>query len=182
MKVFVGCSSYEDIDSRYFIEADKLADVLIKNNCEVMMGCCNRGLMGLITNKCNKNNLNVLNICIEHYKEDMEDVVGKKLLVGDVDAQLKIFMQNDYLIYAPGGYGTYNELFYMVNAYVLGNHKAKIILINTTHYYDEVKSILEKIENEKFAHIFDIVTVVDNFEELDNILKGGKKCLSMEKM
>ena len=66
MKVFVGCSSYNDIDNKYFIEAQNVADLLIKNKCDLMMGCCSRGLMGVITNKYSTSSLNQTNICIEY--------------------------------------------------------------------------------------------------------------------
>lgn|SRR5574344_261941 len=170
MKVFIGCSSYNDIDRKYFETAKKVVLKCINLKYELVFGCCNNGLMGLVYDEYMKSGLNVYAICTKHYKDDLNTVKCNKVLVNNTYEQIDYFMKSDLYIFLPGGYGTYNEIFYLINSYVTGEHKNNIIIVNTDHYYDELKIILEKIKNEKFAKVFDFVKFIDKIEELDLIL------------
>ena len=181
MKAFIGCSSYDEIDDIYFDNAKEVSEVLIDKGYDLVFGCRNMGLMGSIYDSFMDSGAEVTAVCTEFYKEDLDLVSCKKVLVPDTVGQLEEFMKSDVLIFLPGGYGTYNELFYMINAYVTKDHNSKIIVMNVNNYFENLKGILSKVKNDKFAKIFDFVHVVDSVEELGSLLED-EKCLSMEKM
>ena len=181
MEAFVGCSSYDEIDNKYFDASKEVSTCLINNGYDLVFGCCNRGLMGNVYDEFKSNGSHIKAVCTEYYKDDLNNVDCEKVLVKDTMEQLNEFMKSDILVFLPGGYGTYNELFYMINAYTTESHKSDIIVINIDHYFDPVIEILSTIKKEKFAKVFGFVHVVSDSKEL-NALLGGNKCLSMEKM
>lgn len=170
MKCFVGCSSYDEIDEKYFESAREVSKVLIDKDYELVFGCCNRGLMGSVYDEFKSNNALVTAVCTEYYKSDLDMVDCNKVLVSTTMDQLNEFMKSDVMVFLPGGYGTYNEMFYMINAFVTKDHTSKIIVINTDGYYEELKSILSTIKSERFAKVFDFVYIVDTIDELRNVL------------
>lgn len=166
MKVFVGCSAYDSIDPKYVAETKKVSEYLVNNNHEVIFGSYNRGLMGVIYNTYKEHNGKIYGVCAKGYEKYFNSVDCERVLVDSTLEQLNLFSKSDVLLYLPGGYGTYNEIFYMINCYATREINSKIILYNMYHYYDDVISMLNKIKEEKFATIFDFVYVVDNINDL----------------
>ena len=171
MRVFVGCSAYDEINSVYFKEARKISDVLICKNYELIFGCRNKGLMKEVYQTFIANNINVKGICSKTFEHDLDEINCNKKLVESTCDQLKEFMKSDLMVFLPGGYGTYNEIFYMINAFVNGEHYSKIIIININNYYDELISILNKIKKEKFAKMYDFVYIIEDSNELESLLE-----------
>lgn len=170
MKSFIGCSSSEKINKIYFDYSSKIIDILINKKYEIVFGCYNKGLMGLVYNKYKQTNLKMNAICIEHYKKDLDALDCNKILTKNTFEQCEIFIKSDILLFLPGGFGTLNELFYMINSNIIENHHSKIIIVNINHYYDELKNMINKIIKEKFAESIDFIYFIDNIEELDEIL------------
>ncbi len=172
MKVFIGCSSYDIIDKKYFEEGSKIASFLASKNNSLIFGGSSHGLMGCVYNEFKKQNRDILAIQIEKYKEDLNDLECNKKLLKNVYDQLVAFMnESDVLIYLPGGYGTYNEIFYMMCEYINESHNKPIIIYNINGYYDEIDKILNKMKEEKFAKKFNFVKIVNNLDEFKSIME-----------
>ena len=106
-------------------------------------------------------------------KEELDNLDCFKEVKRTALEQMERFMQlSDLIMFLPGGYGTYDEIFYMISEYVNETHHNKIILMNINNYFDGVKTILNKIKEEKFASLFDFVKIVDNTDELNSLLEG----------
>ena len=172
MKVFIGCSSYDDLNEIYYREAKEISKVLIKKDFSLVFGGCARGIMGTVYNEFKSNNKDIYAIQIEHYKDELDNLDCFKEVKRTALEQMERFMQlSDLIMFLPGGYGTYDEIFYMISEYVNETHHNKIILMNINNYFDGVKTILNKIKEEKFASIFDFVTIVDNSKDLESLLE-----------
>ncbi len=172
MKVFVGCSSYDDLNEIYYKEAEALSKYLVDRNCSLVFGGCARGIMGKVYSTFKNNNKDIYAIQTEHYKEELDNLECNKEIKSSTLEQLEGFMnESDLLIFLPGGYGTYNEIFYMISEYVNETHNKKIIIYNINNYFDGIKTILEKIEKERFASLFNFVTIVDNLDEFKSYME-----------
>jgi uncharacterized protein (TIGR00730 family) len=171
MKVFIGCSSYDTINQKYLNEGTKVASYLSNNKYDLSFGACNHGIMGKIYKEFKDNNRNIDATCTEYYKDSLNELDCNKILVKDTNEQLKEFEKSDLLLFLPGGYGTYCEIFYMINSFVINEHNKKIILYNLDGYFDGIKQSLEKIKEEKFASIFDFIYIVNNFEEFKELME-----------
>ncbi len=172
MKVFIGCSSYDGLKDIYYEEASKVAALLVKKDFSLVFGGCAHGIMGKVYEEFKSNNKDIYGIQIEHYKEELDNLDCFKEVKRTALEQMERFMElSDLIMFLPGGYGTYDEIFYMISEYVNESHHNKIILVNINNYFDGVKIILEKIKEDKFASLFDFVKIVDNIDELNNLLE-----------
>ena len=75
MKIFIGCSSSNEISEEYKVVTKYLVDNLSKYN-DLVFGCTNRGRMGICYNSFLNNNRHITGICYELYKEDL---IGLKI-------------------------------------------------------------------------------------------------------
>ena len=170
-KIFVGCSAYDTIDTKYFDEAKKVAELLVTKDLELVFGSYNKGLMGVMYHTFKEHNKSITGICAKCFEKFYNSVDCNRKLVDTTYEQLIEFSLSDIILYLPGGYGTFNELFYLINSYALREIDGKIIIYNMHHYFDNVIGILDKIKSEKFASIFDFVTIVDNVDDLNKVLE-----------
>ena len=60
MNLFIGCSSRDNIPSKYYDRCKKLLDELFKREYDLVFGACNKGLMGLAYNCALKYNRNII--------------------------------------------------------------------------------------------------------------------------
>lgn len=172
MKVFIGCSQYNDIDKKYFDTAKKVSNSLINHNCTLVFGGASSGLMGCVYNSFKEKNVSIYAIQTEHYKYELDKLDCNKKVVSTTLNQMEEFMNNsDLLMYLPGGFGTYNEIFYMICEYINETHNKKIVIINIDHYFDGLIEIIEKIKREKFAKKFDFITFINSIDELDKYME-----------
>ena len=172
MKVFIGCSSYDDLNEVYYKEAKNFAKYLVDKDCTLVFGGSFRGIMGTVYDTFKENNGEIFAIQTEHYKEDLDHLDCNKEVVKTTLNQLERFMDlSDLLVFLPGGYGTYNELFYMICEYVNQTHNKKIVVYNINHYFDGLKNIFRTIKEEKFASLFDFVKIIDNLDEFKSYME-----------
>ena len=140
MKVFVGCSSYDDIDKKYFDTAKKVSNILIDHNCTLVVGGGDYGLMGSVYHQFLDNDKPVLGIATDYYKCDLDKMDCKKIYVKSTLDQMAAFMkESDIFLFLPGGYGTYNEIFYMICEYVNQTHNKNIVIKNGENTNPTVK-------------------------------------------
>ena len=172
MKVFIGCSSYDNLNEIYYKEAESLSKYLVSKNCSLVFGGCGRGIMGVSYRIFKENNKDIFAIQTRPYSHELDSLECNKDIKESTLEQLEAFMkESDLLVFLPGGYGTYNEIFYMISEYVNQTHNKKIVLYNINNYFDGVKVILDKIEKERFASLFNFVKIIDNLDEFKSYME-----------
>ncbi len=172
MKVFIGCSSYDDLNKIYYDEATKVANKLVNKDFSLVFGGCAHGIMGTVYDVFKSNNKEIYAIQTAHYSYELENIVCNKKVAHTTLEQLECFMnESDVLLFLPGGYGTLNEIFYMISEYVNETHHKNIIIYDIDHYFDGLRMMLNKIKKEKFASLYDFVKIVDNLNDLDILLE-----------
>ena len=72
MKIFIGCSSSDEVSDEYKVVTKYLAECISKDN-DLVFGCANRGLMGICYNEFLNNKRHITGICYEMYKDDLKD-------------------------------------------------------------------------------------------------------------
>ena len=112
MKLFIGCSSSNDIPKDYLFYCLNYLNVLLEDN-DIVFGACNSGLMGLSYNIAKKNDNKVTGICPVSYKDDLLslDCDEERLTDSISDRTDKVIECADALVFLPGGIGTIYELF-----------------------------------------------------------------------
>lgn len=175
MKIFVGCSSSDDIPSKYYNDCKQVLEELFVNKNELVFGGCNKGLMGLSYNVARDNGCNIYGIYPEFYKNEADNLDCSLFPVKTVSERTdKIIELSDVLIFLPGSIGTVYELFAVIESKRGMEHNKPIIIYNSFDFYSDVLCQLEKFYNEKFASkkIRDCYSVCSNVEEIIMILNN----------
>jgi len=156
MKIFVGCSSRDDIPSKYFTDCEHFLNVLLQDN-DLVFGAFNGGLMGLSYKISLKYNNKVIGICPDAYKHDFENLNCNEEIIADSvnDRTKKLIECSDALVFIPGGIGTIYELYVALESKRCHEFDKPIIIYNSNGFYNKLLEFMEIIYNEKFANFKD---------------------------
>ena len=166
MKLFIGCSSSNEIDDIYINEANKLTKYLVDNKYSLLLGGIN-GLMGVFSQAFVKNNLDVTILSVKNYYDDIDSFYKREVYDSVSDRKNAIMYNADIFLFFPGGIGTLDELFNIIEAKRSGMHNKNIIIININNYYDNLIKILDGMRNKKFINDSDMnnYIVKNNIED-----------------
>lgn len=151
MKIFIGCSSCEEIPKIYFESCSEFLNEVLKDN-ELVFGACNSGLMGIAYNTALNLNSNIIGICPDRYKEDFNLMkCNKEIITNTVNERTdKLIKESDALIFLPGGIGTIYELLTAIECKRCHEFDKPIIIYNANGYYDSLLEFIDKMFNENF--------------------------------
>ena len=152
MKLFIGCSSSNDIPTEYFNDCKVLLEELMKEN-DLVFGACNSGLMGLAYNTTLKANGNITGICPEAYKDDFKTLkCDTEITTKSVSERTDtVISSSDALIFLPGGIGTIYELFTAIESKRCHEFNKPIVIYNSNGYFDKLLEFMDKVYSEKFS-------------------------------
>ena len=167
----VFCGSKNGNNPVYIEHAEKLGNLLAKNNITLIYGGGNKGIMGAIANAVMENGGKVIGIITkklvdwEHQHEGITDLS----IVDDMHIRKqRMYDMCDAAVILPGGVGTLDEFFELVTWNQLSIHDKKIYILNSGNYFDFLLKHLEKMEKEGFLYesITDRVSIINSPEEL----------------
>lgn len=112
MKIFVGCSSKNEIPDKYKNDCTKLLERLFLDN-DLVFGAYDSGLMGISYHEALKNKKEVIGICPDAYKEDFKDLnCTKEIVTKNVSERIdNLISESDICLFLPGGIGTLTNYF-----------------------------------------------------------------------
>ncbi len=183
MKIFVGCSSSENIDEKYLKGSKELLDLVLKDN-DLVFGACNKGIMGLAYDSAISHGRQVIGICPEAYKEDFKSLnCTKEIVTNSVSERTnKLIEESDILLFLPGGIGTYFELFSAIEGKRCHEFNKLIILFNSNGFFDKFKEMLIENYENGFLKESDLknVIITDNAHNVMSNIKAYENPDSME--
>lgn len=178
MKIFIGCSSRNEIPKKYYIYCKNFLEKLFKDGHTLVFGACGKGLMGLSYNVALNNNRDIFGIYPEVYHEEAEGLQCLGIQVNTVSERTeKIIQESDALVFLPGGIGTVCELFTAIESKRAKEHDKPIIIYNCCDFYDNIMFQLDKMYDEKFTSITDdgCFYVCSNYEQAIKYLNNYHK-------
>lgn len=154
LKIFVGCSSSNDIPDQYREDCNVLLDELFHDDNELVFGACRSGMMGDSYHHALNNHRNVVGICPEAYKDDFKNLkCTTEMVVKRVSERTDcLIKESDVLLFLPGGIGTIYELFTSIESKRCHEHDREIIIYNSCDYYAELFDFLNKLYRERFTN------------------------------
>jgi len=169
--ICVYCASSNDIDPKYFKEAERIAEILVERKIITVFGGGSTGLMGCIADKVIALNGEIIGIMPNFMKAIEWDHKGvyNFHFVEDMHARKKKFIDSsDALIALPGGTGTLEELLEAITHKRLNLHSLPIYIVNTDGYFDPLIEMLNRTIEEKFMKQGDekLWTVVNDADDL----------------
>lgn len=179
MKLFIGCSSSNDIDSIYFVKCKEYLDGLFKDN-DLVFGASDTGLMGLSYDIAKKNGRQVIGVCPKIYQEDFKKMDCDIEIVTETVGERtnRAIQESDGIIFLPGGIGTLYEFFSSVESKRSHEHDKMILLYNVDGYFDSLFGVLDNIYKGRFTDlkVSQLYHVSDSLEDTLSYL--GKNKLS----
>lgn len=153
MKVFIGCSSREEIPEEYKKDCKDYLEKIFEENNDLVFGADNKGFMGLSYETAQKFERKIIGICPELYKKDFENLnCTTEIIAKNVGERTDEMIKNsDALVFLPGGLGTVYELFTAIETKRSHEHAKPIIIYNSCDYFDRLIKLLEKMYDENFT-------------------------------
>lgn len=168
MKIFIGCSSSDNIEEKYFIDSKQYISKLLEDN-DLLFGASIHGLMGLSYNIALHNKRKVTGICPLVYKDNFKDLnCNLEVLTNSVNERTeKLIKECDALVFLPGGVGTIYEFFTALESKRANEFNKPIILYNSCNYYDKLNNLFNMLCEENFNSktIMDLYHISDSIED-----------------
>lgn len=154
-KICIFCGSSMGFDPIYRQKAMELGHALADDNCELLYGGGNVGLMNIIAEVMKQRGCRIVGTITQHLL-DMR--VGRpdidELIVVETMAERKKILEDmaDAFIAMPGGVGTMDEFFEVMVLSQLRVFDKPVALFNVNGFYDDIVRFLDRSTNEGFIH------------------------------
>ena len=154
-KICIFCGSSMGFDPIYREKAAELGSVLADNDCELLYGGGNVGLMNIIAEVMKQRHCKIIGSITQHLL-DMR--VGRpdidELIVVETMAERKKILEDmaDAFIAMPGGVGTMDEFFEVMVLSQLRVFDKPVALFNVNGYYNDIVRFLDRATHDGFIH------------------------------
>lgn len=155
MKVCVFGAASDKIDKIYIERVEALSKKLGKRGHSLVFGAGANGVMGAAARGFYAEGAEIIGVIPEFFKQENIEAIFEnctEIIFTQTMNQRKNKMEDiaDLFIIAPGGIGTFEELFEVLTLKQLGRHKKPIVFYNINGYYDELMEFMKKATDEGF--------------------------------
>lgn len=175
MNLFIAGSVSDNIGEEYKKEDEKLVDLVIENNFNVIVCADLRGMIGSLYTKMKELNKNKITLTVPKvylkYSENIKDKID--IITENINERTqKSIEEADGFLFMPGGIGTTYELLSCIETKRAGEHSKKIVIVNLFGYYNDFLKMIDSMEEKGFVNskdkkVYDVVnTVKDAIEVL----------------
>ncbi len=156
MNICVFGAASSEIDKKYIDAVEYMGERLAQMGHNLVFGAGAQGLMGAAARGFKKGGARITGVIPTFFKEaDVEVIYDDcdNLIFTETMHERKAKMEDmaDAFIVAPGGIGTFEELFEIMTLKQLGRHKKAIAIYNIDGYYDSMEAMLEHSIDERFV-------------------------------
>ncbi len=146
MNICVYGASSNAIDSIYISEVEKLGEMMAKKGHGLVFGAGAQGLMGAAARGVAKGGGEIIGVAPSFFNVD--GVLYDKcteMIFTETMRERKQTMEDraDAFIMTPGGFGTFEEFYEILTLKQLKRHSKPIVVLNTNHYYDNMRDLIE---------------------------------------
>lgn len=154
-RVTIFCASSDKIPQIYYDEARQLASLFAEKGFGVVYGGGEIGLMGVVADEMLAHNAPITGVIprfmvdVEWQHRGVEDMILTETMA---ERKRKMIDLADAIVILPGSTGTMDELFDALADKKLGLIWKPIVVLNTNHFYDNLKAQLELMVKEQFMN------------------------------
>ena len=178
LSVCVFCGSRYGSDNAYKKATEQLGQLLAEENCRLVYGAGNIGLMGTVAQNIQSNGGEVMGVIPEHL---LEAEVGKTdinnfIVTQNMHERKKVmFMNSDAIVVLPGGAGSLDEFFEVLTWRQLGLHAKPILLLDTDGFWQPLVGLVDHVIEQGFADpsLRDFIRVVQDVPTLTDALRAA---------
>lgn len=181
MKIAVYCSAKNSISEEYLQLGDVLGEWIASHGHTLVYGGATGGLMSRTSNAARKAGGYVIGvvpdrICRAGRKADNCD---ETILVAHMNERKQVMKErSDCFVCLPGSYGTLDEMFDVIAAGTIGEHRKPIFIVNYKDFYrglqEETAHMRQEAflpQEESYAPVY-VSTLEELFEQLSAISKA----------
>lgn len=155
MNICLFGAASNEIDRTYINAVEELSQKLAERGHNLVFGAGACGLMGAAARGFQRGGAKLTGVIPEFFKDaDIEAIYENcdELIYTDSMRERKAKMEElaDAFIIAPGGVGTFEEMFEVITLKQLGRHKKPIAIYNCNGYYDQMENMLGFAIRENF--------------------------------
>lgn len=174
-KMAVFCGSSKGARASYCEEAQKIGELFLKHQWGLVYGGASVGVMGALADSLLNKKGEVWGVIPQSLVEwEVAHQGLQRLEVVDSMHQRKqrMYDLSDAFLAIPGGMGTLDELCEIVTWAQLRYHQKPIYIYNHEGFFQHLWKHLEHCVQEGFlsAEHLKLITLLDSFEELENVL------------
>ncbi len=175
--ICVYCSSSNYLPETFYTFGQNLGEAIGKNNYNMVYGGTVVGMMGVIAQSAIQNGSEVTGVIPEviaaHGIENHK--LAKIILTKDMRERKAVMEKlSDVFVAAPGGFGTFEEIFEILVGKQLGYHDKPIIFLNFDGYYNNLFKMFDTIYQNNFAqeNVKSLYYISESIEDLFVYIKN----------
>ena len=152
--ICIYCSSSNYLPEKFYKFAQQLGESIGSNNYNMVYGGTVVGMMGVIADNAIKKGAEVIGVIPERIASfGLENHKLAKVVITKDMRERKAAMEKyaDIFVAAPGGFGTFEEIFEILVAKQLGYHNKPVIFLNFDGYYNNLFTMFQTIYENNFA-------------------------------
>lgn len=168
MNICVFCSA-NDLDERYNTAARQLGELIASGGHTLIWGGSNVGMMKILADAASSSGGKIVGISMEILRYCAREDADELIVAKDLAERKQIMLQrSDVFVILPGGTGTIDEMFEIIEMKKHRTHDKRTIVLNADNFYDGLKRQLEHMETEGFLTrpLDQIVRFTDTPEEV----------------
>jgi uncharacterized protein (TIGR00730 family) len=177
-KICVYCGSSPGVDPVFMDAAQDLGRYLAENGLELIYGGSNRSLMGAVANTVLAWRGKVTAVMPRFLHEQVGHTNAADLILVEtmLERKQKMLELSDAYIALPGGFGTLDEIFEVLDLRMLDVHNKPSIFFNVDGFFDDLLTFLDQACEKRFfdQKIRSLAMSATNIEDLFAQLKSQK--------
>ena len=153
MNICVYGASSKSIDEKYIKAGEALGEQMAERGHTLVFGGGGHGMMGAVARGVKKGGGKVIGVAPSFFNVDGVLFDGcDEFIYTETMRERKQIMEDrsDAFIAAPGGVGTFEELFEIITLKQLGRHSKPVAVFNVNGYYSGIKDMFERAVEESF--------------------------------
>lgn len=151
MKYIAVFCSAQDVDEKYVKAARQFAKQLVKNDYHLVWGGTDTGLMEVIASEVQKHGGKLYGVTTKTFHHLARKNADTMILAKTLGARKAAFLEKgDAIVALVGGVGTLDEITEIITLKKTGHHNKPIIILNTDNFYEGLKILLKRMEDEGF--------------------------------
>jgi hypothetical protein len=155
MKICVFGAASEHIDKIYIQKVEELGEKMAKRGHSLVFGAGGTGLMGAAARGVKRGGGYIHGVVPTFFKErGVEGLFEEcdKMTYTETMRERKAIMEDDAeaFIVAPGGVGTFEELYEIITLKQLNRHEKAIVIYDIDGYYNKLQDFMQTSADKKF--------------------------------
>ncbi len=184
MRVFIGCSSLEDLSKESWLHCQKVIEVLAREQgVDLVLGGASSGLMKLCYEAFVQNGKAVLILLNATRENEQAQYPGAQVVIEKTtfDRTKRCFFESDFALFLDGGSGTLSEILAFREEVRATLRAYPIYFYNENHAFDAFKALLQDGVDRNTISLAEQTAYLEEVKTLEEVQEKIKGCIEKNK-